>query len=175
MMRRHKRTQWGIFPLAGWLFTDLLLAMMMLFLVSGTLGIPNPSPTIKAPTPAPVVCGIDPKYHTALVTVSDPYGLRNQSAAALNSFFTDVKNNTTLQHDDGHVAGVVEVFGGSSNVGDGVTFAAGAIQSLKNHANGQFIFSSRTAYFKPLWDGTIQPNQVRIYVFYYILAASCGP
>ena len=174
MMGRRKRTQWGIFPLAGWLFTDLLLAMMMLFLVSGTLGVPNPVSKAAAPTPAPVVCGIDPNYRTALVTVSDPYGLRSQTASALNSFFSDVEHNPELHKDAGHVAGVVEVFGGSSSVGDGVNFASGAIKSLRNHANGQFIFSVRTAYFKPLWDGTIQSDQVRIYVFYYILAASCG-
>lgn len=174
MMRRRKRAQWGIFPLAGWLFTDLLLAMMMLFLVSGTLGVPNP-PTSKSktPTPPPVVCGIDPNYHTALVTVSDPQGLRSRTASALNSFFSDVEKNSNLRKDSGHIAGVVEVFGGSSDVADGVNFASGAIQSLKNHANGRFIFSSRTAYFKPLWDGTIQSNQVRIYVFYYMLAVSC--
>jgi hypothetical protein len=174
MSRKRRRTQWSVFPLAGWLFTDLLLAMMMLFLVSGTVGVPNPGPVTKTPTPPSVVCGIDPAYHTALVTVSDPEGLRGQTASALNSFFSDVEHNHVLQNDSGRVAGVVEVFGGSPNVSDGVNFAAGAILSLHNHANGQFIFSPRTVYFKPLWDGTIESNQVRIYVFYYILAASCG-
>ena len=180
MRRRRRRVEWGIFPLAGWLFTDLLLAMMMVFLITSRDGIPNVKPVVRSTvtataTPPPVVCGIDKNYREALVTVSDPYGVRALNPSAMNSFFNDVKANGTLQSDAHRVAGVVEVFGGSGDVGDGVSFAAGAIQSLKDHSDGQFIFSSRTVYFKPLWDGTIKYNQVRIYLFYYILAASCGP
>lgn len=174
MRQRRRRAQWGIFQLAGWLFTDLLLAMMMIFLVSAKDGIPNVRSRTGSATPPPVVCGMDPNYHSAIVTVSDPVGVRGQRASAMNSFFHDVMVNKTLQADAQRVAGVVEIFGGSSDVTDGVTFAAGAILSLKAHSNGQFIFSPRTVYFKPLWDGTIAPNQVRIYVFYYNLATSCG-
>jgi hypothetical protein len=173
MWRRRKRAEWGTFQLAGWLFTDLLLAMMMVFLVSAKDGIPNVHSQTGGVTP-PEVCGIDPNYHNALVTVSDPIGVRNRSASAMSSFFRDVSSNKTLKADAHRVAGVVEVFGGSSNVNDGITFASGAIASLKAHSNGQFIFSSRTVYFKALWDGTISSNQVRVYVFYYILATSCG-
>ena len=125
-------------------------------------------------TPTPEVCGIDQNYQSALVTVSDPIGVRNLSTPAMTSFFHDVMANKTLRADARGSAGVVEVFGGSGNVNDGIKFATGAIASLKAHSNGQFIFSARTGYFKPLWDGTIQFNQVRIFVFYYILATSCG-
>lgn len=174
MMRRRRRAEWGTFQLAGWLFTDLLLAMMMVFLVSAKDGVPNVSPKAGVVTPTSEVCGIDPNYLSAVVTVTDPFGVRNHSASAMTSFFRDVMTNKTLSSDPRRSAGVVEVFGGSSNVGDGISFATGAIVSLRAHSNGQFIFSSRTGFFKPLWDGTIQYNQVRIYVFYYILASTCG-
>jgi hypothetical protein len=174
MMRRRRRAEWGTFQLAGWLFTDLLLAMMMVFLVSAKDGIPNNKVNAGSATPSPEVCGIDPNYLSAVVTVTDPFGVRNHSTSAMTSFFRNVVANKTLSSDSRKSAGVVEVFGGSSNVKDGVSFAAGAIASLRAHANGQFIFSSRTGFFKPLWDGTLPYNQVRIYVFYYILASTCG-
>ena len=173
MWRRDKRAGWGTFQLAGWLFTDLLLAMMMVFLVSSKDGIPNVGPNAGGVTPTPEVCGIDQNYKSALVTVNDPIGVRNLSTSAMTSFFHDVMANKTLQADARGSAGVVEVFGGSGNVSDGIRFATGAIASLKAHSNGLFIFSARTGYFKPLWDGTIRFNQVRIFVFFYILATSC--
>lgn len=178
MWRRIRRAEWGTFQLAGWLFTDLLLAMMMVFLVSAKDGVPNITssqrPVGVTPTPRPQVCGIDPKFTFATVTTSNPVGVRNQSSTAMSQFYREVTANKTLRGYTHKVAGVVEVFGGSSDVNDGTTFATGAIAALKAHSNGQFIFSSRTVYFKPLWDGKLPSNQVKIYVFFYILAASCG-
>lgn len=173
MKRAQRPTMWSIFPLAGWLFTDLLLAMMMIFLVASANGVPT---ILAQKPPEPVICGIDPAYQDVVVTVSDPYGVRSQSASAMNSFFSDVEHNSGLRQSASHnkSAGVVEVFGGSGDVSDGVAFADGAIRSLKQHANGRFLFSSRSAFFKPLWDGTIQANQVRIYVFYFVVSSSCG-
>ena len=168
MKRLRRATGWGIFPLAGWLFTDLLLAMMMIFLVASANGVP------RKVTPPPVICGIDPKYQEVVVSVNDPYGVRSQTTDAMNSFFANVRNNRDLRRNTGRVAGVVEVFGGSSDVNDGVNFAAGAIQSLRRHSDGRFIFTSRTVYFKPLWDGGLNASQVRIYVFYFIVAPSCS-
>ncbi len=173
-MRRSRRTTtWGIFPLAGWLFTDLLLALTLLFLVTSVTGVAKPLPSPKV-TPTPVICGVDPKYESAIVTSRDPDGVRNQTPDAMNSFFADVQHSD-LQKYQGRLVGVAEVFGGSPDVGDGITFAAGAIKSLSAHSNGSFLFYSRTVFFRPLWDGELESDQVRIYVFFLTVAAtSCA-
>lgn len=168
-MVSSRRPRQSIYSLAGWLFADLLLALTIIFLaISAPWVIAAP----KQPPPPPTICGMDQNPTVAKLTVSDPYGLRARSTGALNGFANEVRHSA-LSRKSKNIAGFVEVFGGSSDVGDGVTFAGGAIQSLRILAKSRFIFTSQTAFFKPLWDGTLASNQVVIYVFFFKLSASC--
>ena len=173
MLRSRRRAQQNIFALGGWLFADLLLVLTLIFLaLSGPWQTAQGKATLT-PTPKPVLCGLDSAYQEVLVTVSDPIGLRNQTHSAFTSFAGDLQRSD-LRKNKHRIAGLVEVFGGSSNVDDGVNFATGAIAAMKTEVYNRFIFTTQTDFFKPLWSGAIGSNQLDIFVFYYAFAQKCG-
>lgn len=171
MTRRHIRFERSIFSLAGWLFADLLLVLALVFLATSSPWIAG-ARAKPQPTPSPVICGMDKVPQFVTVAVSDPSGLRVPTQNAIKSFAANIRHSN-LTRNAKRIAGLVEVFGGSADVGDGVSFASGAIIALKAMIGQHFIFSSQTAFFKPLWDGTLRSNQVSIYVFYFVVAPSC--
>jgi hypothetical protein len=161
-----------MFSLAGWLFADLLLALTIVFLASSASWVPQAG---AKPSP-PVICGLDGKHPQDFVlTVSDPNGLRASppSRGTANRLANDLKHSQ-LKKNANRMAGFVEIFGGSPDVGDGTTFASGAIYALKHWPPAHFLFSSSTVFFKALWDGGINWNQLHIYVFYFLVAQSCN-
>lgn len=167
--RNRTRSQRSIFALAGWLFADLLLVLSMLFLANSAAWA-----KVNPPPPPPQICGMEQTAATLTLVAPNPFGLRAQTSSALNSFATVVKRSS-LSKNSGRIAAFVEVFGGSTiSPSDGSNFASGAIRALKLLANQHFIFTSQTAYFKPLWDGTLRDSQVTIYVFFFHLSASCA-
>lgn len=178
---------WGKF---GFLVADLFTALAILFLVANTVGhVPPaptptptsepPTPTVVQPTPTPIICGLDP--HAAdpvILTVSDPDGLRAENPDAERTFAAQVHD--ALAKYASKTAGLAEVYGGSYNgpqdVGDGVNLARGAISSLLQLANQQFIFTGQRTLYQPFWDGTLASNQVKMLVFFYNVSstASCA-
>lgn len=160
-----------MFALGGWLFADLLLVLTLIFLATST-----PWQTAQGKgsiTPTPINCGIDGNFQEVTVTVSDPYGLRAETSGAFASFASDLRRSD-LRKNQNRIAGLVEVFGGSQDVNDGTNFAAGAIAAMKTETHGHFLFSPQTAFFKPLWTGGANFNQVVIFVFYYVFAQKCA-
>ncbi|MGH2484435.1 MAG: hypothetical protein ACRDHE_00335, partial [Ktedonobacterales bacterium] len=130
LSRNREQGQWNIFALAGWLFADLLLVLTLIFLLSSATWIATAQPLVT-PTPPPVVCGLDQQHaQTVIVTSSDPFGLRNQSAHALSAFAGDLQRSGLNLH-SGREAGFIEVFGGSGDPGDGARFAQGAIKAMQ--------------------------------------------
>lgn len=176
MLWRREHTRRNLFALGGWLFADLLLALTMLFL-SATSAWSSPA-KLATPTPAPQICGISQSPLMLTIAAPDAFGLRASppTASSIESFTGSVRQE--LQGQANNVAGFVEVFGGSYagsvDVGDGVALASGAISALRVLASQHFIFSQQTAYFKALWDGTLQSNQVAIYIFFFQLSAVCA-
>jgi hypothetical protein len=75
-MRLYKRRSREVFFLGGWLFTDLLLLLTMLFFV-GNVDV-KPPPT---PTPLP---RLELKYRRITLTI-DPDGLLNNAPSANNA------------------------------------------------------------------------------------------
>ena len=174
MSDRSSRTQRTIFSLAGWLFADLLLALALLFMASATPWVATANAKVT-PTPVPkTICGIEKAPQEVILTASDPYGVRQQTSAGLTSFIGDVKSNAALRANANRIAGLIEVFGGSTDPGDGTTFAAGAIRALQLMQSNHFIVTDQTAFFKPLWSGAIGSNQIDMFVFYFRISASCS-
>src|SRR5438128_594045 len=99
--RRSNRR--GIFPTAGWLFADLLLALAVIFLSANTIGPKpkvivtptiTPSPILITPTPTPL-----PRLELnkqRFVLPIDPNGLLNNSPDAINSLKHEVRSQTIL-------------------------------------------------------------------------------
>lgn len=167
-----------MFALGGWLFADLLLALTMLFLAT-TSAWSSPAKVVTVtPTPVPQICGINQSPMLLKITAPDAFGLRASPPArsAIASFDGSVRQQLGRQAKN--IAGFVEVFGGSyagaADVGDGISLASGAIAALQALAAQRFVFSRQTAYFKALWDGTLLPNQVVIYIFFFQLSPVCG-
>lgn len=112
------------------------------------------------------------------VAAPDANGLRAAppTSSAVASFDDSVRQE--LKGQAKNVAGFVEVFGGSFagsvDVGNGIALASGAINALHALASQHFVFSQQTAYFKALWDGTLQSNQVAIYIFFFQLSTVCA-
>ncbi|HEU0028170.1 MAG TPA: hypothetical protein VFQ25_13735 [Ktedonobacterales bacterium] len=160
----HRRTH-DIFSLAGWLFADLLLVLTLVFLVSAA-----PWQQVNPPPPPPLICGVEQHYQKVFVSTSDPSGLISHTSRGVRTFQNGLRNK--LGPAKGKVAGLVEVFGGGS-VTHGVALATGAIGAMKQMRTSGYIFTSKTAYFRPLWNGQLSDNTVEVDVFYLILATSC--
>jgi hypothetical protein len=160
--------QWGRF---GFLVADLFTALALLFLVANTVGhVPPPVHSPPTPTWTPSICGLETKpVANVVLTFDGADGLRQFDPAAEQGFSQLVQ--ARLSAYAGRTAGLVEVFGGSYNgnldVGDGLSLARGAIDSLSLLAHQQFIFTTDQTLYQPFWDGTISGTQIRIVLFLY--------
>lgn len=162
-MKPVTRRSQDIFALAGWLFADMLLALTLVFLVVAPPWVqPNPPP------PPPVICGIEQSAQVVYVSMNDPYGLISGTSYGVQTFESALR--AQLGPTNGRVAGLVEVFGGGS-VNYGVTLSGASINAMKQMPG--YVFTSKTAYFRNLWNGTLSSNTVEVDVFYLILATSC--
>lgn len=160
-MKSVNRRSHDIFSLAGWLFADMLLVLTLIFIVV--------EPPWVGPPPPPVICGVQQSAQVVYVHVSDPGGLIGGSSRAAQDFERALRATLGPTHD--REAGLVEVFGGSPSVGYGVSLSRAAITTMRHMPN--YVFTSKTAYFRSLWNGTISSNTVEVDVFYLILATSC--
>jgi hypothetical protein len=166
----------------GFLVAELFMALAVIFLVGSTVGhvtdfgTPTPTPTMTpTPTPTPIVlvnCGLDPHYTTypasnKQYTLQDPEGVRSSSRSAVNAL-TAIFNK---QFDSDHrVAGLVEVYGSGSNLGDATNLAKGVIKALQ--ASGG-PFTKKTIY-QPFGNPGLPYGSMYFYVFYYTQATVCN-
>src|SRR5947209_782920 len=116
--------------LSGWLFADLLLALVVIFLAANTVGVkpqpiptptPTPTPTATAtPTPTPTPTAITPtplprlelSKNRVIVSI-DANGLLNNTPGAINDLKQKIRAQALLR---GRTAGLVIAYGGASDV-----------------------------------------------------------
>ena len=117
MKQKRRFGRQSIFSLAGWLFTDLLLAMMLIFLAASGVGSPPPPTT---PTPTPQIQALDRNPFT--FTIYDyPGNLGPDQARLEDEVNTDLQNAGVSNRK----IGLVLTFGGTSA-------GAGYAQSLND-------------------------------------------
>jgi hypothetical protein len=187
--------------LGGWLFADLLLGLMMIFLISikggsiplplvscGTSTVvgrsvegaasPTATPVACTPTdtptftPTPTNCGLDK-------TEVDPRPyivVGNPGALESNDpgeqFNFNVLVKGVFAAYPGKIAGLVEVFGGDPNIGAGQSLAQAAIRAMTQLTTGQVTFFNQTTLFQDFGDQRVSSGQIRLAVFFYSTSAN---
>lgn len=168
----RRRTHWGIFPLAGWLFTDLLLALMVVFLVASASGIvPKPMPT-PVPTVVPLPC-LERTSTTMSLSV-DVFGLLDNSPSAIASVQQEVRAFAPIQ---GRRAGLVLTYDGSPGFDGPDEDRANAVANkvnavLQGMGSSKYVFIG-TAYHDPLYSFGDQPSVVKVEIYLFALPGKC--
>jgi hypothetical protein len=179
MYNDRRSTRRSIFPTAGWLFADLLLALAVIFLSANTIGlklkvIPKPTPTITiALSPSPIPTTITPTplprlelNKNRLVLSINPNGLLNNSQDAINNLKGEVRSQAILQR---RTAGLVIAYGGAPDIKQinrAQDIATKVIAILQSLGSGDFVFT-RTSYYDPLYIlySTDTVTTIDIYLF----------
>ncbi len=132
MHNNRRVTKRGIFPTAGWLFADLLLALTVIFIAASAIGKPTPkaaftptptwTPIPMMITPTQIPQALDPNPLKFTVNV-DPFQLGNSNT------ISDVKNKVMQKldqsNDSDRKAGfVITLAGGISGVDHAMAFNA---------------------------------------------------
>jgi hypothetical protein len=159
-MRRRRASPWGIFPLAGWLFTDLLLALAVIFLVVSASGTP-PKPT---PTP-PLPCL---ELHPAFLPFTVDYqGLLNNNATAIKAVQRLFRTYAPIQ---GRRAGLVIIYDGTGpqpyQIDTANQVGTKIDNALAQLGKSGFVFVG-TVYHDPLLllGSDLSAAQIEIYLF----------
>jgi len=165
-MQNGRRTGRGMFPLAGWLFADLLLAMMMIFIVASAVGTyipPSPKPT---PTPKPTASPrLELRFHRFTINI-DPVALLGNNPSSINDVKRQVKSQVFLR---GRSAGLVIVYGGALNdagIDTALNIADKIYAVLAELGREGFVFS-RASQYDPLYIFGSDPTIVAIDVFLF--------
>ncbi len=163
-MRRRRSSRWGIFPIAGWLFTDLLLALAVIFLVASASGTP--------PKPPPLPClELSPQ---SLPFNVDAQALLHDDPGAINSVQQQMRTFPPIQ---GRRAGLVITYTGTGNPYDIET--ANAVGEKINEALAKlgqkgFVFVG-TSYHDPLLLLGEDLSKVRMEIYLFALPGQCPP
>jgi hypothetical protein len=149
MMTRSRRPpSWGIFPLAGWLFTDLLLVLTVVFLVASANGVPTKTAPPPTPTVPPLPCL---ERHPLVVDLTVDYlGLLSGAPAATADVQRQVRAVAAL---GGRRAGLVITYGGAPTVDEETTARAVGARvnaALTDMGSNGFVFVG-TVYHDPLF------------------------
>src|SRR6266446_9227880 len=107
-MWRNRRSGRNMFSIAGWLFADMLLAMMMIFIVASTTSVTIPPKTKLTPT-SRALPRLELKFHRFTIDV-DPNGILNDAPDAIAAVKNQVRSQAFLK---GRSAGLVVVYGGA--------------------------------------------------------------
>ncbi|HLX41160.1 MAG TPA: hypothetical protein VKR42_11550 [Ktedonobacteraceae bacterium] len=148
MHRRSQSRTRDIVSLGGWLFADLLLALTMLFFISGVV---VSTPVKVAPTPTPISQPRLELHHLRINITIDPYGILQNNAAAIKNVEQQLQARTELHH---HNAGLVIAYGGAPYVGQVSTALAIADKMyaiLKDLGRQRYVFG-RAVYYDPLYE-----------------------
>lgn len=114
MQRHNPRTMRDMTILGGWLFADLLLALVVIFMAAQpafpkVVPTPTPTPTPTA-TPSLPIAQLEQHYHRFPVHV-DRTAFLNNDPAAVNSVKQQIVSQSFLQ---GRSAGLIVAFGTAS-------------------------------------------------------------
>lgn len=165
-MHRRRTPPWGIFPLAGWLFTDLLLALAVIFLVVSASGTP-PKPI---PTPPLPCLALHP--NTLSFTV-DYQGLLNDNASAIQSVQQQMRAFAPIQ---GRRAGLVIIYDGTGpqpyQIGTANQVGMKIIGALTQLGKSRFVFYG-TVYHDPLLLLGSDLGNVQMEIYLFALPGQC--
>ncbi len=166
----ENKNRWGrsTFSIAGWLFADLLLALMMIFLVASTVGIytPPPKPSHRTPTPTPpILPRLELNFHRFTINI-DPGGLLNGTPSEIDDIKSQVRAQTFLK---GRSAGLVIVYGGApgdSDISTALDIAGKVYGVLGILGKEGFVFT-RASHYDPLYlfGGNLAIVTIDVYLF----------
>lgn len=161
MRQRNPRTMRDMTILGGWLFADLLLAFMVIFLAAQPpfpkiIPTPTPTtpptPTVIVPTPTPTQePRLDFNFLSFTMTNVDYNGLLNNSRPAVNAVEKFLNGQAKLRN---RSAGLVIVYDGALNdpdISDAQNIAKAVVKNvLKDMASRGPLFQ-RASYYDPLY------------------------
>ena len=148
MRRRSQSRTRDIVSLGGWLFADLLLALTMLFFISGVV---VSAPVKPAPTPTPTSPPRLLLNHLRITLTIDPFGVLQNNPAAIKSVEQQLRARSELHHRN---AGLVIAYGGAPYVGQ-VNMALSIAQNMygimRDLGRQGYVFG-RAVYYDPLYE-----------------------
>lgn len=155
-MRQHNpRTIRDMTILGGWLFADLLLAFMVIFLAAQP-PFPKIIPATPTPTPTPIVTPtpvprLDFKYQRFRDDNVDYNGILSNSPSAVRALEQFINSQRTLRN---RSAGLVIVYDGApsdNDIGDAQTIAQAVINHVLKPMGRQGALFQRTSYYNPIY------------------------
>lgn len=164
-MHDDHRSRKSVFALTGWLFADMFLAIMMIFIAASTVGKYDP-PVKQGVTPTPQISGIDRHAQSISIFVNVSLLIHNDPAT-LKSVRDQVTNK--LHANRTRKAGIV------------LTFSCGLDDwqdtNVSNHLNAtlhelgiqHFIFDK--AAFSSFIDRGCTSGVVNLEIYYFIFSA----
>ena len=172
MKSRNPRTAQDVTTLAGWLFADLFLALMVIFMAAQSAvpkRLPTPTPTATAivlATPTPeTLAKLDPHNSRFTVFVNRAAFLANDQTA-VNSVQQQITGQRFLQ---GRSAGLIIAFGTalSDCTSEGAYTVALKVYSLVRHLGQTNAIFKNTIDFDPLCNLNTDVNQITIDIFLF--------
>lgn len=176
MSQRNPRTMRDMTILGGWLFADLLLALVVIFMASQPAipkALPTPTPTATATfTPTPTVMPtptqeprLDFTYREFQVTV-DFTGLLSDSPQAINDLERKVMSVPFLHN---RSVGLAVVYGGAptdNDIGQAQSIARKVYGVLGMLGHQSSVFQ-RASYYEPIFHLGNDPSIVIIDVYLF--------
>lgn len=165
MRLRSQTHSRDIVSLAGWLFADLLLALTMLFLISGVTVTPIAKAKV-APTPTPPVLPRLELRHLRITLNIDANGILQRDTRASDSVEQQLRAQSVLNN---RSAGLVIAYGGapdSGQINTALSIASNVYTILQALGKQGYIFS-RSSYYDPLFllGGSESQVTLDIYLF----------
>lgn len=169
--RRNQRSIRDMTIMGGWLFADLLLALVVILLatqppfpklVKPTI---TPTPTFTpTPTPEP---RLELVYHHITLNNVDYQGILNNSSSAVNNVEQQINGHTELR---GRSAGLVVVYDGApsdADIGQAQDVARAVVKNVLQVMGQHGPLFQRSSYYGPLYFLGVDHNTVILDVYLF--------
>lgn len=177
-MRRDRHTgSRSLFSIAGWLFSDLLLALAVIFISANTIGAKpikavKPTPTLPVTVTPQVTPQVTPilelHYSRFILQINNPDKFLQNDNNEIKQFRQQVMGERKLQ---GRLAGLVVAYGGApttDQIPNAILIAKKVIAVLQSleHDDNYLVFSN-TSYYDPLYilGGKATTATIDVYLF----------
>lgn len=163
-MHNDQRSRKGMFALTGWLFADMFLAIMMIFIVASTVG--KYDPLVKqGVTPTPQISGID-THAQAISIIVNVSPLINNDPTAQKSVRDQVRSK--LYANRTRKAGIVLTFScGLDDMQD--TSISNHVNTILRELGDQHFIFDKTA-FRSFIDRGCVLGTVNLEIYYFIFS-----
>ena len=183
-MQPQRRIKPSFFPFAGWLFADLMLALVMLFLVANSVGVIPPAPIPPTPTPTTVPTATlvvptptvvrtpclerSPESITFDIS-SDPNAFQVAKSDTISTIIKTINADNKLVGD--RRAGLVFIYSGYPTDGSqalAVNIAKSLVSFLKNFGStSSNAFTGNPAYHDPLFNFNSPYGHITIEIYLF--------